>query len=187
MLKKQKNSRKYKNCYLIIGCGTRILKYFIYSTENNKIELTKKTLEDLKSDKIECTVFDQNIVHDFNQYLNDNKIKMPLNTKIFFVIAILLCRKINPRLISFLDERDEGFIIANYMNNLIEEYYKDKTFTYCFEFMKYNLNNKHLYNLIKYLDFDYKNYTNDILNQFYSEFITYDNTDKKKWNYINST
>ena len=26
---------------------------------------------------------------------------------------------------NFLDEKDEGFIIANYMNNLIEEYYKD--------------------------------------------------------------
>lgn len=176
--KETEEFKKYKDCYLIIGCGTRVLKYFIYSTSNDEVKITKKTLEDLKTSEVE-KVFDSNIVHGFNQYLQDNKIYMPLNTKLFFVVAILLCHKINPRLISFLNEKDEGFIIADYMNKLIGEYYKDKIFSHCFEFMKYNLNNKHLYNLIKFLDFDYKLYINDILNQFYSEFITYDDISKK--------
>ena len=95
------------------------------------------------------------------------------SNEIFFVIAVLLCRKINPDLASRFNEKTNKFVIAEYLTNFIKEYYKDILFSASFDFMKYNLDNIHLYELIKMLNFDIRYYTNDILNQFYSEFVAY--------------
>ena len=164
--KETEEFKKYTNCYLVVGYGTKPLKYEIYSTINDNITLTKKTLEDFKTIK-------NNIAHTFNQYLQDNNINIPNNIKIFFVISILLCRKANPKIISFLNENEnnDGFIITKYLDELLNKFYKDELITRRFKFMDYNLNNKHLYNLIKMLNFNIKDYSNDIINQFYSEFI----------------
>ena len=182
--KETEEFKKYKECYLILGCGTKVLQYFIYSTINGKIELTNKKLEDFKNDEIE-NFFDQDLAHNFNQYfydnfkkyLDDNDIKMT-KEKIFFVIAFLLCRKINPDIVSYFKDKTDGFIIADYLTKFIKEYYKDVLFYKSFEFLKYDLNKKHFYNLIKMLDFDVKYYTNDVLNQFYSEFKFYNKNSK---------
>lgn len=173
IVKETEEFKKYKKCYLIIGCGTRVLKYFIYSTSNDEIELTKKTLEDLKTSEVE-KVFDSNIIQEFNKYLYDEGINIPGNQKTFFVSIILLCLKANPRLKEFLDEKDEGFIIADYMIKLVKEYYKDNIFSQSFSFIKNNLNNNQLYHLINMLSLDLEIYGIDILNKFYSEFMNYD-------------
>ena len=173
--KETEEFKKYINCYLIAGCGTKPLKCEIYSTTEDKITLTDKTLEDFKIIKHDDKkIFDPKIVHSFNQYLHDNNIKMTIHIKTFFATSILLCRKANPRIISFLDKKDNGIIIANYIVELIDKFYRDKLLTQQFKFIEYNLNNEHLYKLIKMLNFDIKNYNNDIINQFYSEFMIYD-------------
>ena len=176
--KETEEFKKYKECYLILGCDTRILQYFIYSTTNDKIELTTKKLEDFKIDGIEGKIFDQDLAHDFNQYLYDNDIKMTTE-KIYFVIAILLCRKINPNLVSYFEDKTDGFVIADYLTKFIKDYYKDILFYKSFEFLKYNSKKEHFYKLIKMLDFDVKYYTNDVLNQFYSEFSYYNEKPKE--------
>ena len=169
--KETEEFKKYKECYLIIGYGTEFFKYEIYSTIDDNIELIDKTLEDFKNPLID-NIYDPNNTHVFNDYLFKYKIDMSSN-EIFFVIAVLLCRKINPDLASRFNEKTNKFVIAEYLTNFIKEYYKDILFSASFDFMKYNLDNIHLYELIKMLNFDIRYYTNDILNQFYSEFVAY--------------
>ena len=83
-------------------------------------------MEDLKNDETESKIFNQDLAHNFNQYfhdnfnkcLNDNNIKLTTE-KIFFVIAIVLCRKINPDLVSYFKNKTDGFIIADYLTKMI--------------------------------------------------------------------
>ena len=51
--KKTEEFKKYKDCFLIVGYGTKPLKCEIYSTTDGKIILTKKKLEDLKTNEVE--------------------------------------------------------------------------------------------------------------------------------------
>ena len=46
--KKTEEFKKYNNCFLIVGYGTKPLKCEIYSTTDGNIILTKKKLKDLK-------------------------------------------------------------------------------------------------------------------------------------------
>ena len=171
---KTKEFKKYKQCFLILGCGTsKDFKYWIYSMDNNNIKETKYKLKDLKT-KDYKPLFDLKEIHEFNQYLYNCGINLPKNQKTLFVAAILLCLKVNPRLIVFLNEKDKGFIIADYMLKLINDYYRDPTFTKSFEFIKVNLNNEHLFYLINIVSIDVKKYGIDILKQFYNEFMIYD-------------
>ena len=166
--------KKFKNCYLILGCGiNKSFSYSIYSTDNDKIKKTKLKLKDLK-DSNYSPAFDIKEVHKFNQYLYDNGINLPKSQKTLFVSAILLVLKINPKFLINYDESDKGFIIADQMIKLIGEYYQDLTFANSFSFIKYNLNNEQLYYLINFLSVDVKNYGIDILKQFYNEFMIYD-------------
>ena len=171
---KTKEFKKYKQCFLILGCGTsKDFKYWIYSMDNNNIKETKYKLKDLKTKDYKPS-FDLKEIHEFNQYLYNCGINLPKNQKTLFVAAILLCLKVNPRLIVFLNEKDKGFIIADYMLKLINDYYRDPTFTKSFEFIKVNLNNEHLFYLINIVSIDVKKYGIDILKQFYNEFMIYD-------------
>ena len=171
---KTEEFKKYKQCFLILGCGTtKDFKYWIYSMDNNNIKETKYKLKDLKT-KDYKPLFDLKEIHEFNQYLYNCGINLPKNQKTLFVAAILLCLKVNPRLIIFLNEKDKGFIIADYMLKLINDYYKDPIFTKSFEFIKVNLNNEHLFYLINIVSIDVKKYGIDILKQFYNEFMIYD-------------
>ena len=45
--KKTEEFKKYNNCFLIVGYGTKPLKCEIYSTTDRKIILTKKKLEEM--------------------------------------------------------------------------------------------------------------------------------------------
>ena len=171
---KTEEFKKYKQYFLILGCGTsKDFKYWIYSMDNNNIKETKYKLKDLKTKDYKPS-FDLKEIHEFNQYLYNCGINLPKNQKTLFVAAILLCLKVNPRLIIFLNEKDKGFIIADYMLKLINDYYKDPIFTKSFEFIKVNLNNEHLFYLINIVSIDVKKYGIDILKQFYNEFMIYD-------------
>ena len=171
---KTEEFKKYKQYFLILGCGTsKDFKYWIYSMDNNNIKETKYKLKDLKTKDYKPS-FDLKEIHEFNQYLYNCGINLPKNQKTLFVAAILLCLKVNPRLIIFLNEKDKGFIIADYMLKIIKEEYKDLIFAKSFEFIKYNLHNKELFDLINIVSFDVKKYGIDILKQFYNEFMIYD-------------
>ena len=171
---KTEEFKKYKQCFLILGCGTsKDFKYWIYSMDNNNIKETKYKLKDLKT-KDYKPLFDLKEIHEFNQYLYNCGINLPKNQKTLFVAAILLCLKINPKFLISYDENDKGFIIADHMLKLINDYYKDPIFTKSFEFIKVNLNNEHLFYLINIVSIDVKKYGIDILKQFYNEFMIYD-------------
>ena len=171
---KTEEFKKYKQCFLILGCGTsKDFKYWIYSMDNNNIKETKYKLKDLKTKDYKPS-FDLKEIHEFNQYLYNCGINLPKNQKTLFVAAILLCLKINPKFLISYDDSDKGFIIADQMIKLIGEYYQDLTFAKSFEFIKYNLHNKELFDLINIVSFDVKKYGIDILKQFYNEFMIYD-------------
>ena len=105
--KETEEFKKYTNCYLVVGCGTKSFKCKIYSTTNSNIKeigktldylkiifgdnntLIDETLEDSKTTESTKIKFDPNIASKFNDYLHDNKIEISVN-KIFFVIIILL-------------------------------------------------------------------------------------------------
>ena len=94
---KTEEFKKYKQCFLILGCGTsKDFKYWIYSMDNNNIKETKYRLKDLKTKEYKPH-FDLKEIHRFNQYLYDCGINLPKNQKTLFVAAILLCLKVNPR------------------------------------------------------------------------------------------
>ena len=175
--KETEEFKKYKECYLIVCCETDYFKYDIYSTINGKIEITDKKIEDLKKPGVDV-IFDFDIAYNFDNYLRINGINLTTK-KIFFVTAILMCRKIDPELASRFNEKTNEIIIANYLTKLIKDSYNDALFAVSFKFMKRNINKNHLYEMIKLLDFDIKYYTNDVLNQFYSEFMIYNATPKK--------
>ena len=171
---KTEEFKKYKQCFLILGCGTsKDFKYWIYSMDNNNIKETKYRLKDLKTKDYKPS-FDLKEIHEFNQYLYNCGINLPKNQKTLFVAAILLCLKINPKFLISYDDSDKGFIIADKIIDTIKDYYKDITFAKSFEFIKYNLHNKELYDLINIVSFDVKKYGIDILKQFYNEFMIYD-------------
>ena len=171
---KTEEFKKYKQCFLILGCGTtKDFKYWIYSMDNNNIKETKYKLKDLKTKDYKPS-FDLKEIHEFNQYLYNCGINLPKNQKTLFVAAILLCLKINPKFLISYDDSDKGFIIADKIIDTIKDYYKDITFAKSFEFIKYNLHNKELFDLINIVSFDVKKYGIDILKQFYNEFMIYD-------------
>ena len=180
MASKTEEFKKYKQCFLILGCGTtKDFKYWIYSMDNNRFKETKYRLKDLKMSNYKPH-FDLKEIHRFNQYLYDCGINLPKNQKTLFVAAILICLKINPKFLLSYDESDKGFIIADQMIKLIGDYYKDLIFAKSFEFIKYNLNNEQLYYLINILSINIKDYGIDILKQFYNEFMIYDKNNDSK-------
>ena len=177
---KTEEFKKYKQCFLILGCGTsKSFKYWIYSMDNNNIKETKYKLKDLKTKDYKPS-FDLKEIHEFNQYLYNCGINLPKNQKTLFVAAILLCLKINPKFLISYDDSDKGFIIADHMLKMIKDYYKDLIFTKSFEFIKYNLNNEQLFYLINIVSVDIKKYGIDILKQFYNEFMIYDKNNDSK-------
>ena len=171
---KTEEFKKYKQCFLILGCGTsKDFKYWIYSMDNNNIKETKYKLKDLKT-KDYKPLFDLKEIHEFNQYLYNCGINLPKNQKTLFVAAILLCLKVNPDFMIEIKENSKGFIIANKIIEIIRDYYQDLIFAKSFEFIKYNLNNEQLFYLINIVSIDVKKYGIDILKQFYNEFMIYD-------------
>ena len=177
---KTEEFKKYKQCFLILGCGTsKDFKYWIYSMDNNNIKETKYKLKDLKTKDYKPS-FDLKEIHEFNQYLYNCGINLPKNQKTLFVAAILLCLKVNPDFMIEIKENNKEFNIANKIIEIIRDYYKDLIFAKSFEFIKYNLNNEQLFYLINIVSIDIKKYGIDILKQFYNEFMIYDKNNDSK-------
>ena len=166
---------KFNNFYLVLGTGTfSDFNYIIYKMVESKIIETNLTFDDLKINK--TIEFDLKEIHKFNDYMYNNQVKIPNHKKTLFVAAILLTLKANPRFLEMYDIKDKGLVLVDKILETIKTHYKDSILVENFNFLKMNLNNKHLYSLMSFLAFDVKKYGIDILKQFYSEFTTYDKT-----------
>ena len=180
----QKEDYNFNEIYLIFGFGDNETNFnyeiFIIN-EDGKIIKINKTLENIKEEmNIINNYFDEKEIHKFNQYMWDNGIILNKSQKTLFVASILLSLKVDENFIKNYNINNPGFIIADKMLELIQKGYNDETFTNQFNFIKKNLKNKYLYDLINKIYIDVKKYGKDILNNFYSEFCKYDKNDDTK-------
>src|SRR5574344_2582309 len=124
--------------------------------------------------------FSEKEIRELNQYLYDNSINLSKSQKTLFIASILICLKIDDKILNGYDESTNSFLIADRMINIIDEYFSDSLFTNNFNFIKKSIHNKHLYHIFNLISFDIKKYGKDILNQFYSEFCIWDRNNDGK-------
>ena len=124
--------------------------------------------------------FSEKEIRDLNQYLYDNSINLSKSQKILFIASVLICLKIDDKILDGYDESTNSFLIANKMIEIINNYYDDQLFTNNFKFINKSLHNKHLYYIINKIKIDIKQYGKDILNQFYSDFCVWDKNNDGK-------
>ena len=124
--------------------------------------------------------FSEKEIRDLNQYLYDNSINLSKSQKTLFIASVLICLKIDDKILDGYDESTNSFLIANKMIEIINNYYDDQLFTNNFKFINKSLHNKHLYYIINKIKIDIKQYGKDILNQFYSDFCVWDRNNDGK-------
>ena len=124
--------------------------------------------------------FSEKKIRELNQYLYDNSINLSKSQKTLFIASVLICLKIDDKILNGYDESTNSFLIADRMINIIDEYFSDSLFTNNFNFIKKSIHNKHLYHIFNMLIIDIKKYGKDILNQFYSEFCIWDRNNDGK-------
>ena len=124
--------------------------------------------------------FSEKEIRELNQYLYDNSINLSKSQKTLFIASVLICLKIDDKILNGYDESTNSFLIADRMINIIDEYFSDSLFTNNFNFIKKLIHNKHLYHIFNLISFDIKKYGKDILNQFYSEFCIWDRNNDGK-------
>ena len=124
--------------------------------------------------------FSEKEIRDLNQYLYDNSINLSKSQKTLFIASVLICLKIDDKILDGYDESTNSFLIANKMIEIINNYYDDQLFTNNFKFINKSLHNKHLYYIINKIKIDIKQYGKDILNQFYSDFCVWDKNNDGK-------
>ena len=124
--------------------------------------------------------FSEKEIRDLNQYLYDNSINLSKSQKTLFIASVLICFKIDDKILDGYDESTNSFLIANKMIEIINNYYDDQLFTNNFKFINKSLHNKHLYYIINKIKIDIKQYGKDILNQFYSDFCVWDKNNDGK-------
>ena len=124
--------------------------------------------------------FSEKEIRDLNQYLYDNSINLSKSQKTLFIASVLICFKIDDKILDGYDESTNSFLIANKMIEIINNYYDDQLFTNNFKFINKSLHNKHLYYIINKIKIDIKQYGKDILNQFYSDFCVWDRNNDGK-------
>ena len=124
--------------------------------------------------------FSEKEIRELNQYLYDNSINLSKSQKTLFIASVLICFKIDDKILNGYDESTNSFLIADRMINIIDEYFSDSLFTNNFNFIKKSIHNKHLYHIFNLISFDIKKYGKDILNQFYSEFCIWDRNNDGK-------
>ena len=165
--------------YLILGIGnnTKSFRYIIY--DSNKQE-TKLSLSDIYNMTTINPVFNEQEIRNLNQYLYDNSINLSKSQKTLFIASVLICLKIDDKILDGYDESTNSFLIANKMIEIINNYYDDQLFTNNFKFINKSLHNKHLYYIINKIKIDIKQYGKDILNQFYSDFCVWDRNNDGK-------
>ena len=124
--------------------------------------------------------FSEKEIRELNQYLYDNSINLSKSQKTLFIASVLICFKIDDKILDGYDESTNSFLIANKMIEIINNYYDDQLFTNNFKFINKSLHNKHLYYIINKIKIDIKQYGKDILNQFYSDFCVWDRNNDGK-------
>jgi predicted RNA methylase len=118
----------------------------------------------------------RNEIHKVHNYIRDNT-KISNDDKAFFIAIILISIKKASFQYIFDKYQEKTYIYDILLHNL-NEYEIDIE---VFKFLKSDENNKHLFNLIEMIFKIYKkNPSIDLLNEFYSEFVKYNNSDGKK-------
>ena len=153
--------------------------YSIFKLENSKIVR-------MPNEKILLNTFDlepQNTnidmkkeIHIIHNYIRDYT-KISNEDKPFFVAIILISLKKSSFGYIFEKYQNKEFIYDILLDNL-KDYEIDLN---VFAFLRNDENNNHLYNLINMINNLYsKKPSIDLLNEFYSEFVKYNNSDGKK-------
>ena len=165
--------------YLILGlgCNKKSFRYVIYDSNKNETTLTLDNIYDSLHIKPKI---DEKEIRDLNQYLYDNSITLSKSQKTLFIASVLLCLKIDDKILDGYDESTNSFLIADRMIDIITTYYDDSLFSNMFYFIKKSIHNKHLYHVFSVIKNDIKLYGKDILNQFYSEFCIWDRNNDGK-------
>ena len=86
--------------------------------------------------------FSEKEIRDLNQYLYDNSINLSKSQKTLFIASVLICLKIDDKILNGYDESTNSFLIANKMIEIINNYYDDQLFTNNFKFINKSLHNK---------------------------------------------
>ena len=169
---------KYQT-YLILGlgCNKKSFRYVIYDSNKNETTLTLDNIYDSLHIKPKI---DEKEIRDLNQYLYDNSITLSKSQKTLFIASVLLCLKIDDKILDGYDESTNSFLIADRMIDIITTYYDDSLFSNMFYFIKKSIHNKHLYHVFSVIKNDIKLYGKDILNQFYSDFCVWDRNNDGK-------
>ena len=165
--------------YLILGlgCNKKSFRYVIYDSNKNETILTLDNIYDSLHIKPKI---DEKEIRDLNQYLYDNSITLSKSQKTLFIASVLLCLKIDDKILDGYDESTNSFLIADRMIDIITTYYDDSLFSNMFYFIKKSIHNKHLYHVFSVIKNDIKLYGKDILNQFYSDFCVWDRNNDGK-------
>ena len=165
--------------YLILGlgCNKKSFRYVIYDSNKNETTLTLDNIYDSLHIKPKI---DEKEIRDLNQYLYDNSITLSKSQKTLFIASVLLCLKIDDKILDGYDESTNSFLIADRMIDIITTYYDDSLFSNMFYFIKKSIHNKHLYHVFSVIKNDIKLYGKDILNQFYSDFCVWDRNNDGK-------
>lgn len=114
-------------------------------------------------------------IHELHNYIRDYT-KISNEDKSFFIACILISLK-KPVFCKILENYDT----KSYIYDLVRQNLVDLDIDVSvFEFLRNNENNIHFLNIIKMVKAIYdKHPSTDLLNQFYSEFVKYNNTDGK--------
>ena len=165
--------------YLILGlgCNKKSFRYVIYDSNKNETTLTLDNIYDSLHIKPKI---DEKEIRDLNQYLYDNSITLSKSQKTLFIASVLLCLKIDDKILDGYDESTNSFLIADRMIDIITTYYDDSLFSNMFYFIKKSIHNKHLYHVFSVIKNDIRLYGKDILNQFYSDFCVWDRNNDGK-------
>ena len=165
--------------YLILGlgCNKKSFRYVIYDSNKNETTLTLDNIYDSLHIKPKI---DEKEIRALNQYFYDNSINLSKSQKTLFIASVLLCLKIDDKILDGYDESTNSFLIANKMIEIINNYYDDQLFSTMFYFIKKSIHNKHLYHVFSVIKNDIKLYGKDILNQFYSDFCVWDRNNDGK-------
>ena len=114
-------------------------------------------------------------LHKIHNYIRDYT-KISNEDKSFFIACILISLK-KESFVHLINEYDS----KNYIYDIIQQNLTDFEIDISvFEFLRNDENNKHFLHIINMIYKIYKNTpSNDLLNEFYSEFVKYNNTDGK--------
>lgn len=169
-----------ENNYKIFGVAfIDNMNYKIFEFKDKKLINIENAILNLKTFKLEK--FEENKInmnteiHKIHKYIRENT-KISNEHKSLFIAIILISLKFN-WINNIIDNLDSKLCIYDILYNNLKIFNID---TNIFNIIKSSNDIQHLYNLIKQIKNIYdKNPSIDLLNEFYSEFVKYSNTDSK--------